>query len=328
MKSFLSTFFKSAVSAGLLGFLIYQAEPAKILESLRPLIYPSGLLLSALALISLILAYYLMAWRWQILLSGYGHKQSLSTLFNYYMVGLFFNNFLPTSIGGDVVRIYKIVSETEDRTSGFASVIIERIIGIAATLFIALIGLYAVLSQYSNLKLTLIIVSIFMVIIFFFWLMTRNRPFRFMLRLFEKLTLFKIGERINKLLEAIHFFRTRRRILLFTFILSLFSQLAIVLMNYLMASALLIKISFLYLMMVVPVTFVLTMLPSINGVGIRDGGFVYLLRKIKVSAPAALSISIMNLILPLILSIYGAILFIIQKNKIRTGEVDAVKDAL
>jgi hypothetical protein len=72
----------------------------------------------------------------------------------------------------------------------------------------------------------------------------------------------------------------------------------------------------------VTVTFVLTMLPSINGVGIRDLGYVTLLSKVGVSNAAAISLSFLNLLLPMVISIWGAVLFILQKRKSTVGEID------
>jgi uncharacterized protein (TIRG00374 family) len=227
---------------------------------------------------------------------------------------------LPTSIGGDVIRIYKVVDETKDRTSGFASVIIERILGIAATLSLAIFALFFISQQFNSKKLMLVSVLLFISIVLFFVFIILKKPFRFLLRVFEKLTFFKIGEKFNKLFEAIHFFSARRRILLYVFLYSLASQTSVILMNYFLVRAFDLDVSILYLFMVVPVTFVLTILPSINGVGIRDLGFVSLLARVGVSSAAALSLSFMNLIIPMIISLAGAVLFVIQKRKSNMGD--------
>ena len=63
------------------------------------------------------------------------------------------------------------------------------------------------------------------------------------------------------------------------------------------------------------VTFIITILPSINGIGIREFGFISLLSKAGVSNATALSLSFLNLIIPMILSLSGAVLFVLQKHK-------------
>lgn len=325
---YLKHILKAVVSLGLISYLVYQADPQKILDVFVSIDSSKGFILLVTAFLLAVLSVYLMAYRWKILLNGYQIKTPVNRLFGFYLIGLFFNNFLPTSIGGDVIRIYKVVDDTDDRTIGFASVIIERIMGIAATLFMAIIALYYISQQFKSARLLYTSIILFLTISFFFFIMTRNRPFKLLLRLFDKFTLFKIGEKFNKLFEAIHFFKDRRRILAYVFIYSIFSQTAIVLMNYCIARAFNVNVELSYLFMVVPVTFVLTMLPSINGVGIRDLGFVSLLGRVGISNAAALSLSFMNLIIPMFISVWGGILFVIQKNKLKTGDIDAVKSSL
>ena len=149
-----------------------------------------------------------------------------------------------------------------------------------------------------------------------------------MVRIFEKVTFFKIGEKLSKLFEAIHFFKARRRILLYVFLYSLASQVSIILMNYYLVRAFNIQVDLIYLFLVVPVTFVMTILPSINGVGLRDLGYVSLLARVGVSDAAALSLSFMNLFIPMLISISGAVLFVIHKRKSNKGDYNVFETSL
>ncbi len=316
---------KILISAGLLAYLVYRAEPQKIIDILTTAWRANGFVYLAAAFFFEILAVFIMSMRWRKLLSGYRLKVKLSRLTGFYLIGLFFNNFLPTSIGGDVIRIYKVVNETSDRASGFASVIIERIMGIAATLLIAIVSLFFISQQFHSKKLMAASILLFLSIFAAFAFIIVERPFKLLLRLFDKLTFFNIGEKVNKLLEAIHYFSEKRRILLYAFLFSLASQGAIVVMNYFLALAFNIQIDFMFLAMVIPITFVLTILPSINGVGLRDLGFVGLLARVGVSNAAALSMSFMNLIIPMMLSIAGAVLFVVQKRNSKGDGYDVLK---
>lgn len=326
--TYLKNISKILISAGLLGYLIYQADPENIFQVFSGVEQTSGLLYLALAVFFQLLSIFIMALRWQKLLQGYGHQPGLRNLFSYYLIGLFFNNFLPTSIGGDVVRIYNVVDETGDRTSGFASVIIERIIGIAATLSLAILALFFISQQVNSPKLLWITVLLFTAIIFFFIFIILKKPFELMVRIFEKVTFFKIGEKLSKLFEAIHFFKARRRILVYVFLYSLASQVAIILMNYSLVRAFNLQVDLIYLFLVVPVTFVMTILPSINGVGLRDLGYVSLLARVGVSDAAALSLSFMNLFIPMLISISGALLFVIHKRKSNKGDYNVFETSL
>ncbi len=324
----LQTLLKALVSLGLLAYLVYRAEPAKILAVFGKVSGFNGFIFILMAFIMAILSLLLMAFRWHILLHGYEARVRIPRLYGFYLIGLFFNNFLPTSIGGDVVRIYRLIKEIEDRTIAFSSVIIERMMGIAATLFLAIIALFFVSHEFHSNRLLYLAVALFITIIVFFFVLIRNRPFRLLLKIFDKFTIFKLGEKFNKLFEAVHYFREHWRYLVFVFLLSLASQSTVVLMNYSLALAFGIEVSLSYLFLVVPVTFVLTMLPSINGVGIRDLGYVSLLARVGVSNAAAISLSFMNLLIPMFISIWGAVLFVFQRKKIKIGEIDALETSI
>ena len=233
---------------------------------------------------------------------------------------MFFNNFLPSTIGGDVIRVIKVVDDVGNRSSALASVIIERLMGIAATLFLAFASLIVLWQEFENPRLLYVSGFLFIIIVLFFFGLIRNRPFLFLMRIFDTIKWFDMGEKLKRLFEAIHYFRKRRRILAYAFIFSLFSQTGIVVMNYALAHALDIEISFSYLFLVVMITFIITILPSINGIGIREFGFISLLSKAGVSNATAVSLSFLNLLIPMVLSLSGAVLFVLQKNKLSEDE--------
>ncbi len=315
---------KIVVSLGLLAYLVYRAQPARVLAVFAKIQSQHGLAFLALSIASLLLAVLFLALRWQTLLRGYGVYLPLSRLYGFYLIGMFFNNFLPSSIGGDVMRIYKVIEASGDRTSGFASVIVERIVGIAATLVLGIWALFYVSQQFHDARLMYSAIVLLAGIILFFVSLLRDRSFQFILRLFDKFTILKIGEKFNKLFEAVHVLKEHRKILGLIFFFSLVSQSFIVIMNFFLARAFGIPVSLSYLFMVVPITFVITMLPSINGLGIRDLGFVSLLGQIGIGPAEALSLSFMNVIIPMLVSIWGGLIFMLQKRKDKIG----VKDVL
>ena len=303
------------ISAGLLIYLLYYVGMQAIVEEFNNILANSGIVYIMYALITYIIAVVIMSIRWQVILHGYGFNTRWGKLFGYYLIGMFFNNFLPSTIGGDVIRVFKVVDDVQNKSSALASVIIERLMGVAATLFLAFISLLILWQEFQNPQLLYVSGCFFLVIVLFFFGLIRNRPFKYLVRIFETIKWFNIGEKFNRVFEAIHFFQKRRRILAYAFIYSLFSQAGIVIMNYALARALKMEISLTYLFLVVMVTFIITILPSINGIGIREFGFISLLSKAGVSNATALSLSFLNLIIPMIISLSGAVLFVLQKHK-------------
>ena len=68
----------------------------------------------------------LAAVRWQRVLIALGIHQPLPSLFSHYMAGQFVSNFLPTTVGGDVVRVGRLTRDVDDGPISFTSGVFER----------------------------------------------------------------------------------------------------------------------------------------------------------------------------------------------------------
>ncbi|MCP4146460.1 MAG: flippase-like domain-containing protein, partial [bacterium] len=103
-------------------------------------LFPAGLLH--------IVGFSLMSLRWKILLSAQDAHSSFGQLFKYYFMASFFNNFLPSTIGGDTVRVMEAKKLTGNTTTSVMVVLIERLTGLLALVLIAATGL--VISFFRN----------------------------------------------------------------------------------------------------------------------------------------------------------------------------------
>jgi len=97
-----------------------------------------GLIVGALliALVGVVLS----AWRWQRVLMVFGPRVPIRTLTGHYFVGLFVGNVLPSTIGGDVVRVTRSSGTAGSSTVAFASVVLERLTGFVGLPLLVLIG--------------------------------------------------------------------------------------------------------------------------------------------------------------------------------------------
>ena len=82
----------------------------------------------------------LAAVRWQRVLIALGINQPLPSLFSHYMAGQFVSNFLPTTVGGDVVRVGRLTRDVDDGPISFTSVVFERLSGWLVLPLITFIG--------------------------------------------------------------------------------------------------------------------------------------------------------------------------------------------
>ncbi|MCB0749340.1 MAG: flippase-like domain-containing protein, partial [Ignavibacteriae bacterium] len=84
-------------------------------------------------IISILLAFvlnYSSAIKWNMLLKSRGMAVKLWRIYAFYNIGKFFNLILPTSLGGDVVRIFQLGKFTGRKHTAAASVIVERFTGL------------------------------------------------------------------------------------------------------------------------------------------------------------------------------------------------------
>ena len=127
---------KSLVS----GFLIFYALRASDFSAILSTLKASHLRFIGIASAMIAAGYAISALRWQILLKAQKVSISLFDLIKYYLIGAFFNNFLPTTIGGDIVRAYDASKASNSLSQSFAVIIVERMTGIFALITYSFIG--------------------------------------------------------------------------------------------------------------------------------------------------------------------------------------------
>ncbi len=115
---------KILVSAGLLFFLLRQVDMERLWQTARAASLPwlglALLLYFAMTLLS--------AWRWRLLLArDSGVRLTFKTLEASFLLATFFNNFLPSNIGGDVIRIRDTAKPAGSKTLATTVVLIDRI---------------------------------------------------------------------------------------------------------------------------------------------------------------------------------------------------------
>lgn len=132
MKSLL----KVLVSVVALAFIATRLDWPAVLESLARLAWwtlPTAVALQACA-------FGVGATRWHSLLSTHQAEIRVKDLLRPYFIGAFFNNFLPSSTGGDAYRIYHVHRSKQGAAAAFAPVLAERLLGLMTLLLITVIA--------------------------------------------------------------------------------------------------------------------------------------------------------------------------------------------
>ncbi len=264
-----------------------------------------------LAFSSNILGKFISGYRWQVLLAAQDVRIPMKKLITSLFVGGFFNNLLPTTVGGDAVRAYDIaVYSGRTFRSNVATVIAERVAGVLA---LALLGMLALVfgywkgadvSSYTAIILGLLFLS--MLAIITMW--TRAIMPRFV-QILHGLGFTRFGDELSSGFETFQVLKRKRRALMVIFTLSLLLQLNVVLHYYLLSISMNLIISPLYFFIIIPIALVLLLFPlSINGIGLRENIYVFLLSGIGVLAPDAVALSWLAFGLLIIQGVIGGIL--------------------
>lgn len=310
------------IGGGLIVLLFWKAGTAEMFSNLKT-VEPCYLLLAVVLFQSAVVT---IAWRWKLLLAAHGIVVPLRKTIAYYLIGFFFNNFLPTVIGLDVVRAVYVSHSYGRRAECFASVISEKAIGLLAILFLGVFFLPPFITRdrfiaYIFLGL-LALTALFVVAIFFF---PKRKSLSPLARLFRFRLFASIRERAKRLYAALYYYRDRKAVVVKTLLISLLYQFILVTIFFLIGRALLVSIPYHYYLAFIPVINIGSMIPlTPNGIGIRESLCMYLFGLAGVASSISILISIIYFAVALVISLSGAVLFMVGFKKPLREETEIV----
>lgn len=235
-------------------------------------------------------------------------------------LGIFFNNFMPSTIGGDIVKLYYAKKRAKNLVEPFSAIVMDRVLGLTA---LTMLGSTALLFRSELIKNNtvkfiifsfFIIITVFFVLLFFRGLTTK---IIYLLKIF-KLT--KFEQLIIKLSDTICRFSKSAK-LLTAFLMGLSGQVLIIFCVHILSRSLSLNLPMATFYVLIPVIQIVSILPSINGLGIREGAFVYFFKDFMAPEYAvALSILYLGLMVPV--SIVGGFIYMFY------GKMDAKEAVL
>ncbi len=261
------------------------------------------------------------AWRWQLLLRSQGREIGIPRLFGSYFVGLFFNNFLPSTIGGDIVRA------TDARKQGGGSltenltvILVERLIGLLATLAIGGIAALTGVAHDIDPRLTWAFVAALAAATGGLELALHAGFRRRAASLIARLPIQFVRSTLGKMLEAFEQFSQARPALIGCFLLSILFQVLLIVHYWMIQFALGENLSFLTYCVVVPVVFCAIILPiGINGLGVRESMFVGLLSLAGMERESALALSLISYAIAVGQGVLGLGVYLIRQLRDPAG---------
>jgi uncharacterized membrane protein YbhN (UPF0104 family) len=236
------------------------------------------------------------AYRWYILLHSLNERPSFGRLLYLYFVGFFANNFIPSGFGGDVVKVVGLRQQYGRGTEALSSVVMDRVTGLLGSSLIALVALawnafraeeMVVLPTVLWLTITVISVGIPITFLILRW----TNPFVFLEAHIPRIGSLPLYDKFEQLADTVK--RYPFPILLRSLAISIPFTLILVLIQYCIARALSVDLPFAVFPLFVPIIALLNVLPfTFNGLGVREGAYLFLFVPIGVAPEEAIAMSL------------------------------------
>jgi uncharacterized protein (TIRG00374 family) len=254
-------------------------------------------------------------WRWNRLLRAQHIEVEKRTLTESIWVSMFFNNFLPSNIGGDVVRIADTAPAAGSKTLATTVILVDRALGLSALVIIAssgalvasMLGVHIPGARWLWMVTAIgAVAAIFVIgvpqLVSHLLMPVRalNRPW--------------VNERAQRLEDAVIKFRNAPSALFGAFLGALVVQITIVAFYLLTAEGLSVPLPIFLGAVLIPVSLVVQMAPvSINGFGIREAVFAFFFKRFGLPTDAAVALSLVSTGMVMGLSLVGGVLFMRRK---------------
>ena len=304
-KQAVSLAVRIGLSAVMLSVLIWRIPPIEADEVVPELSARTITWLGIAAFLTLA-GLVLSALRWQRVLEVLGLHAGLRRLISHYLAGQFVSNVLPTTIGGDVLRVSRLSRDTGESPKTFASVVLERLTGWLVLPVISVVGFIVNpplrdLGRATQVALGLAFATLLALCILLYAVADQRIGGRF-----------EAKDGWRRFASAVHLGVDRMRrqpgAALHVLLVGFLYQLVLVLAAVAAAQALGVRPAGLTaLLAFFPAVAIAQVLPiGISGLGVREGAFVLFLDPLGVQAQDAIALGLLLYLLNLGVSLLGA----------------------
>lgn len=253
--------------------------------------------------------------RWQYLLDARNQYFNFKQLYCYQFIGNFFSLFLPSSVSADIVKMI-LITHRCPKKDAFSSILASRLLGLIVLFCFVISAYFFEPSILNSLGLGnhVIILSL---LLGFVCLVLFSKKFSSKVHfLWKWLFPEHFYAKIIEWHDAIYEIRNSPYSIIMGIITSIGMFLAMVFSVYFVFTALNIHIGFTYLLVYIPIIYFLTIIPiSINGLGFREGLYIYFFSKVGIPEIQTISVCIINLFLIYFVYSWGGLLFIFLRRK-------------
>ncbi len=294
-----------------------EARPGvvRIFATLDPVLF-------GLALLVLLVALAVTFYRWHMLMRAVEIDVPLGRTIRLSLIGLFFNNLVPGSTGGDVVRAFYVARSATKRTRGVVSVLMDRIIGLTALAFMAgLVSLFRITdSRLVHVIAFILAIDLGIVVLTAVFYSKRIRRFLLLDRLFGALPFQGVIQEIDR---ALFLYRYEKRVVLGAFLLSFLGQSLFVANNILIGKAVGIDLPLTTYLVLVPIAGIVSAIPLLpGGWGLGEIAYTKLFGLVSVGPNQAVSLSVLYRLGGTIWGLLGALALAFGRERVSLAEAE------
>jgi uncharacterized membrane protein YbhN (UPF0104 family) len=234
--------------------------------------------------------------RWQLLARAQGFDGPPLRYLGYYFIGMFFNLALPTSVGGDVVRVWYLANQAGSgplvgrRLAALVSVLAERVNGVVVLVLVAVLSaLFCPLPLPGWVGWTVAGVAAATLLGLLAVPLLRTALARF-----PRLSASPRLLHLRSMVDGCWRYWRAPGVLAAATLLSIAVQVGNVAIGYLIGSALGLEVPVLYYGLIVPLVALLALVPiSLNGMGLREAGYVVLFAPLGIGPAEAVTFALL-----------------------------------
>ena len=288
------------------------------LDAVLGVMASSNASLLALAFSLFFVGYVIAAFRWRTLIRVQSGDAPIFFLVRSFMVALFFNNFLPSTVGGDVVRMYDSWRLGNSKSDAVTIVLVDRFLGVIVLLCFALLALMFDKTVAGEVPFIAVWVSAGLSgLAMATWLILKiPASYAEALALKGGGITAQIGGILAKVLRSFQAYRHARSAVLRALGLSILLQVNVVVHFVLLARAVGVEVPVESMFLIIPVAVFIMMLPiSINAIGVREAVFVFLFSLYGVESVQALAFAWIAYSFTLLQGVLGGVVFALRRER-------------
>ena len=265
------------------------------------------------AVVVLLTSHLLASYQWSRLLDVAGVQLPFWKVAAYYHVGLFFNNFLPANVGGDLARTLDVARSGSSRTTALSTVLLDRLIGTVALGGVAVVSTIPAIDHYHLAAAYGGVLAFFIAAVLMLRAVLEPRVLSALESVLAAVGMSRFSPALDALSARLAVFRGQRRLLLELFCVALIVQILRIGVHVLFARGLGLHVPTAYFFLFVPLLAVIVSLPiSLNGIGVREGAGILLFGLVGLDRASAFALQFGTYLVAVGVSLIGGLVFLVR----------------